>query len=93
MRVRILFLILTLNDVFGFYRLTPDLDVHSDPTTLEAGGAHRWTHTRTSTHPYEDTYAHTIPIITSERLSRLNFKIHEVCHQEHLTVDRDITSH
>jgi hypothetical protein len=30
---------------------------------------------------------------TSERLNRLDFEIHEVGHQERLTVDRDVASH
>jgi hypothetical protein len=30
---------------------------------------------------------------TFERLSRLDFEIHEVGHQERIAVDRDVTSH
>jgi hypothetical protein len=30
---------------------------------------------------------------TPERLDRLDFEIHEVGHQERLTVDMDLTSH
>jgi hypothetical protein len=50
------------------------------------------THTRMSTHPYKHTHAHPAPMSTSERLSRLNLKIHDVDHQERLTVDEDIAS-
>jgi hypothetical protein len=46
-----------------------------------------------ATHHYEHMYAHSTPMSTSKRLSRLNLDIHEVDHQECLTVDRDITSH
>jgi hypothetical protein len=46
-----------------------------------------------STHPYEYTYAHHIPMSTSERLSQVDLEIHEVDHQERLIVDRDVTSH
>jgi hypothetical protein len=49
------------------------------------------THICTSTHPYEYTHAHHIPMSTSKRLSRLDLKIHEVGHQERITVDRDNT--
>jgi hypothetical protein len=51
------------------------------------------THTRMSTHPYEHIHAHPIPISTFERLSRLDFELHEVGHQEHLTVNGDVASH
>jgi hypothetical protein len=40
-----------------------------------------------STHRYEHTHAHPTPMSTSERLSRLDLEIHEVGHQERLTVD------
>jgi hypothetical protein len=43
-------------------------------------------------HHYENTYVHPIPMSTSERLSRLDLKIHEVGHQERLAVDGDIVS-
>jgi hypothetical protein len=43
-------------------------------------------HTRMSTHPYEHTHAYPTSMSTSERLSRLDLKIHEVGHQERLTV-------
>jgi hypothetical protein len=46
-----------------------------------------------STHPYEHMYAHPIPMSISERLGRFDLEIHEVGHQEHLTIDGDITSH
>jgi hypothetical protein len=36
------------------------------------------THTRMRTHPYEYTHAHPTPVSTSERLDRLDLKIHEV---------------
>jgi hypothetical protein len=40
-----------------------------------------------STHLYEYIYAHPIPMSSSERLSRLDLKIHEVGHQERLAVE------
>jgi hypothetical protein len=40
-----------------------------------------------------NTHAHPIPMSTSERLSRLDLKIHEIDHQEYLAVDRNIVSH
>jgi hypothetical protein len=51
------------------------------------------TYTRTSTDLYEHTHAYPTPMSTSERLSRLDLKIHKVSHQERLTVDGDVTSH
>jgi hypothetical protein len=51
------------------------------------------THTHMSTHPYKYTHAHRTPMNTSERLSWLNLEIHEVDHQERVTVDGDVTSH
>jgi hypothetical protein len=42
---------------------------------------------------YEYVHAHPTHIITSEILSRLDLEIHEVGHQEHLTVDGDVVSH
>jgi hypothetical protein len=51
------------------------------------------THICMCTHLYEHMYAHRTPMITSERLSRLDLKIHEVDHQERFTVDEDIASH
>jgi hypothetical protein len=50
------------------------------------------THTRTITHPYEHTYAYSIPMSTSNKLSRLDLEIHEVNHQEHLAVDENVAS-
>jgi hypothetical protein len=50
-------------------------------------------YTRTSIHSYKYTYAHPTSTSISEKLSRLDLEIHEVGHQEHLTVDRDIASH
>jgi hypothetical protein len=46
-----------------------------------------------STHQYEYTHVHPTPISTSKRLSRLDLEIHEVGHQERLTVDEDVASH
>jgi hypothetical protein len=43
--------------------------------------------------PYEHSYAHFTYMSTFERLSRLDLKIHEVNHQERLTVDGDVTFH
>jgi hypothetical protein len=40
------------------------------------------THTRTITHPYEHTDAHSTIMSISEKLSRLDLEIHEVGHQE-----------
>jgi hypothetical protein len=51
------------------------------------------THTYMSTHPCEHMYAYPIPMSTSKRLNRLDLKIHEVDHQERLTVDGDVASH
>jgi hypothetical protein len=51
------------------------------------------TYTRTITYLYEYTYAQPTITITSERLSQLDIEIHEVDHQERLTVDSDVTSH
>jgi hypothetical protein len=50
-------------------------------------------HIRMSTHPYEHTHAHLIPMSISEKLSRLYLKIHKVSHQERIAVDGDIASH
>jgi hypothetical protein len=46
-----------------------------------------------STHPYEYMHAQLTPMSTSERLSRFDFEIYEVGHQERLAVDGDIASH
>jgi hypothetical protein len=51
------------------------------------------THTRTSTHPYEHTHVHPIPINTSERLRQFDLEIHEIDHEEHLTIDSDVVYH
>jgi hypothetical protein len=40
-----------------------------------------------------NTYAHPISMSIFERLSRLDFEIYKISHQEHLIVDRDVTSH
>jgi hypothetical protein len=45
------------------------------------------------THPYTHTHAHPILMSTSERLSRLDLEIHEVGHQERLTINGDAASH
>jgi hypothetical protein len=47
----------------------------------------------TGTHHYEHMDTHPTSMSTSERLSQLDLKIHEVGHQEHLAVDGDIASH
>jgi hypothetical protein len=46
-----------------------------------------------SIHLYEHTYIYSTPMSISERLSRLDIKIHEVDQQECLAVDEDIVSH
>jgi hypothetical protein len=46
-----------------------------------------------STYPYEHMHVHPTPMSTSERLSQINLEIHEIGHQECLTVDGDIASH
>jgi hypothetical protein len=46
-----------------------------------------------STHPYEHMHTHPTPMSTSERLSRFDLEIHEVDHQERLTVNEDVASH
>jgi hypothetical protein len=51
------------------------------------------THTCTSTHPSEHMYAHPISMSASEKLVRLDLEIHEIDHQECLTVDGDIDYH
>jgi hypothetical protein len=50
-------------------------------------------YTRTDTHLYEHMYAHLIPMHTFEKLSRLDFEIHEVGHQKYFTVDRNVVFH
>jgi hypothetical protein len=44
-------------------------------------------------HLYEYTHAHPISMSISERLRRFDFEIHEIGHQERLTIDGDITYH
>jgi hypothetical protein len=51
------------------------------------------THTRMSTHPYEYTHAHSTPMSTSKRLSRLDLKINEFGHQECFSVNGAVASH
>jgi hypothetical protein len=51
------------------------------------------THTCMNTYLYEHTHTHSNPMSTSERLSRFDLEIHEVGHQERLTVDGDVASH
>jgi hypothetical protein len=46
-----------------------------------------------SIHSYEYMYVYLTPMNTSERLSRFDFKIHEVGHQERIAVDGDAVSH
>jgi hypothetical protein len=46
-----------------------------------------------STHIYKHTHVRSTSMSTSERLSRLDLEIHEVGHQERLTIDEDVTSH
>jgi hypothetical protein len=46
-----------------------------------------------NTYSYEHIYAYHICISTSERLSRLDFEIHEIGYQEHFIIDGDIVSH
>jgi hypothetical protein len=46
-----------------------------------------------STHLYERMHAHPTPMSIFERLSWLDLEIHEVSHQERLTVVRDVISH
>jgi hypothetical protein len=45
-----------------------------------------------STHPYEHTHTHHIPMSNSERLSQPDLEIHEVGHQERLTVNNNVAS-
>jgi hypothetical protein len=41
-----------------------------------------------------NTRTHTLtPMSTFKRLSRFNLKIHEVGHQERITIDEDVVSH
>jgi hypothetical protein len=45
------------------------------------------------TYTYEHVYTHLIPMSISEKLSRLNLKIHEVGHQERIAVDGGVVFH
>jgi hypothetical protein len=38
-------------------------------------------------------HVYSIPMSTSEKLSRFDLKIHEFGHQERIAVDRDVASH
>jgi hypothetical protein len=40
-----------------------------------------------STHLYEHIHAHSIPMSTSERLSRLDLEIYKIDYQEHIAID------
>jgi hypothetical protein len=46
-----------------------------------------------NTHFYEHMHVYLIPMSTSEKLSRFDFKIHKVGHQKYLVVDGDVVSH
>jgi hypothetical protein len=46
-----------------------------------------------STHSYEHTHAHPTLMSTSEKLSWLDLEIHEVDHQECITIDGDVAFH
>jgi hypothetical protein len=46
-----------------------------------------------STYSYEYIHIYHIFMITSEILNCLKFEIHEVDHQEYLTVNKNIVSH
>jgi hypothetical protein len=48
---------------------------------------------RISTHFYKHTYAHPTGMSIFERLNWVDLKIHKVGHQEHLTVDGNVTSY
>jgi hypothetical protein len=47
----------------------------------------------TQLYKYKHMYAHPTSISISEILSRLDLEIHEVGHQEHLAVNRNVASH
>jgi hypothetical protein len=47
---------------------------------------------RMSTHSYKYTHAHVTLMSIFETLSQIDFKIHEVGHQDHFVVDGDVTS-
>jgi hypothetical protein len=46
----------------------------------------------TQLYKHKHMYAHPISISISEILSRLDLEIHEVGHQEHLVVNRNVAS-
>jgi hypothetical protein len=46
-----------------------------------------------STQLYKNTYTHHTSMSTSETLSQFNLEIHELGHQERLTVDGYVSSH
>jgi hypothetical protein len=46
-----------------------------------------------NTHLYEYTHAHLTSMSIFEKLSRLDFEIHEVGNQERLAVNRYVVSH
>jgi hypothetical protein len=46
----------------------------------------------TQLYKHKHMYAHPISISISEILSRLDLEIHEVGHQEHLAVNRNVAS-
>jgi hypothetical protein len=46
-----------------------------------------------STYSYEYTHAQPTSMSASERLSRLDLKIHEVGHQERIVIDGNVVSH
>jgi hypothetical protein len=46
-----------------------------------------------STHSYKYMHTHLISMSTSERLSRFNFEIYEIDHQEHIVVNEDVVFH
>jgi hypothetical protein len=45
------------------------------------------------THPYEHMHTYFTLMSTSERLSRFDLEIHEVGHQERITIDGDVVPH
>jgi hypothetical protein len=51
------------------------------------------TYTHTGIYLYEHTYLHSTPMSTSERLSWLDFEIHEVGHQERLIINGNVAFH
>jgi hypothetical protein len=53
---------------------------------------HRYLYTYEHSHLYEYIYTHITPMNISEKLNRLDLKIHEVDHQERLTISGDVSS-